>query len=566
MANSVLKKNSPPRRWLHHSRSRFDSEERGGKLVGSRAQRVVALQGGFDLRAIAAPDRPPAVSRQSCPRQSPVVLSPPLTVASAVRRWPVEHFTKCRAPRPAATALLAAVALAAGGCAAGAWLESPSEVDLPLDRPVSGYPTAIRASLNDDAPPASAASPDTAAGLPAPSPPAAARPPALFPETAPAEQPGQRIQPPIQAAHQRFDHTQPLTPLAVVPPQYVRSAATPAATAAPAQPAQPPAAAEFAPLTVTVPAAVVNAIQPAGANLPGFAASAPVLPLGTLQPQAAPANAPVASISASASAASTGDTSAGSFQQIDLPAERQARIDRAQAELIDALETDIRSRRSQVSSDDALPRLEQQLRIAYLASNRLDEGVASVDSLEPAQREAFKHLMFGLGIWMSPDESRRAALRSAKVLHSLREAATELAAASKLEVRTVVFCERVDNFGWYSEFPRKEFQPKQQVILYAEVENFSADHKGPAGYETELQGSYEIFDSGGQLVTSRQLPADKEICRNYRRDYFLAYKIYLPDELSPGRYRLELTIEDLKARGKYQGRKLGEGIIEFTIR
>jgi hypothetical protein len=117
---------------------------------------------------------------------------------------------------------------------------------------------------------------------------------------------------------------------------------------------------------------------------------------------------------------------------------------------------------------------------------------------------------------MSPDESRRAALRSAKVLHSLREATTELAVASKLEVRNVAFCERVDNFGWYTEFARKEFQPKQQVILYAEIENFSAEHKAPAGYETELQGSYEIFDSSGQLVTSRQLPADKEICSQRR--------------------------------------------------
>ena len=40
----------------------------------------------------------------------------------------------------------------------------------------------------------------------------------------------------------------------------------------------------------------------------------------------------------------------------------------------------------------------------------------------------------------------------------------------------------------------------------------------------------------------------------------------MPDNLSPGRYRLELTVEDLKARGKYQGRKLGDGMIEFTIR
>jgi hypothetical protein len=234
--------------------------------------------------------------------------------------------------------------------------------------------------------------------------------------------------------------------------------------------------------------------------------------------------------------------------------------------LIEALEAEIRQRRGDSTSDEELPRLEQQLRLAYVASGRMEDAVAAIESLDLSQREAYKDLMFGLGVWLSPDEARRASLRSAKVLRSLRDATSDLAAASKLEVRNLVFCERVDHFGWYSEFPRKEFQPKQQVILYAEVDNFAAEQKGPAGYETELQGSYEILDSSGQIVASRQLQLDKEICRNYRRDYFLAYRIYMPDNLPPGRYRLELTVEDLKARSKYQGRKLGDGMIEFTIR
>jgi hypothetical protein len=300
--------------------------------------------------------------------------------------------------------------------------------------------------------------------------------------------------------------------------------------------------------------------------LPGFESSAAGLLSVWQPPQTVAAALPVVSAAVPiANSAANGEEKAA-YDKHDSPSERQAQLDRAHTELIDALEGEIRQRRGASPSDEELPRLEQQLRLVYLASGRIDEAVAAVESLDVPQREAYKDLMFGLGIWLSPDEARRPPLRSAKVLHSLRDATGELAAASKLELRNLVFCERVDHFGWYGEFPRKEFQPKQQVILYTEVENFAAEHKGPAGYETELQGSYEIYDSSGQIVASRQLQLDKEVCRNYRRDYFLGYKIYMPENIAPGRYRLELTVEDLKARGKYQGRKLGEGMIEFTIR
>jgi hypothetical protein len=241
-------------------------------------------------------------------------------------------------------------------------------------------------------------------------------------------------------------------------------------------------------------------------------------------------------------------------------------LESARSEFIAALETEIRERREANPKDEELPRLEQDLRLAYLVSDRLDDAVTVIESLDEPQREAFKQLMFGLGVWLSPDESRRAPLRTAKVLHSLRDATTQLSAGSKLELRRIAFCERVESFGAFTEFPRNEFQPKQQVILYVELDNFTAERKSPSAFETELQGSYQILDSSGQIVADKKLETDKGLCRNYRRDYFLAYRLYMPDAIPPGRYRLELTIEDLKARNQYPGRKFGDGVIEFTIR
>jgi len=221
-----------------------------------------------------------------------------------------------------------------------------------------------------------------------------------------------------------------------------------------------------------------------------------------------------------------------------------------------------------------------------------EEAVRQIEALEGPERDAFAHLLMGLATWMNADEARRPTLRNAKIVREIRDAAAELAAASKLDVRNLAFCEKVESYGWYKEFSRSQFKPKQQVILYAEVENFSALRIADDSFETELQGSYQIFDSRGSLVDERELPLDKEVCRNYRRDYFLTYLIYLPDGLSSGNYRLELTVEDKKgsaahqertpnrsekkedklvakspsSASSYKGRKLGTGTIEFTIK
>jgi hypothetical protein len=416
----------------------------------------------------------------------------------------------------------AALIVIASGCAGGGLLDrSIVDAELPVHSPANPYPTAIRN--------ASAQGPTSTAASNASS------------------------QKPATEAHPRHDPPQPLvTPLAVIPPELVRA---PPTTAKAIQPAANDARQTLVDLTPAMnwsPPSVTQQINADTANT--FAAAAAN---ASMIASSRPSVGPIVSVSA---------TEMETTAKNESLSDRRQQIEQARTALVEALEVEIKHRRSESTSDEELPRLEQQLRLAYVSAGRLDDAVSGVESLDAMQREAYKNLMFGLGIWLSPDESRRPPLRSAKVLHSLRDATTELAAAGKLEVKNLVFCERVDHFGWYSEFPRKEFQPRQQVILYAEVENFTAEQKGGTGYETELQGSYVILDSGGQEVASRQLQLDKEVCRNHRRDYFLAYRLYMPEGISPGRYRLELTVEDLKARGKYQGRKLGEGVIEFAIR
>lgn len=271
-------------------------------------------------------------------------------------------------------------------------------------------------------------------------------------------------------------------------------------------------------------------------------------------------------------------------------AERLSALMKQRSEFLSALKEEVNRRRSSTEDDEELTRLEKELRLVQLAGEQPEEAVRQIEALDGPEREAFAHLLMGLATWMNADEALRPTLRNAKIVREIRDAAAELAAASKLDVRNLALCEEVKSYGWYTEFSRNQFKPKQKVILYAEVENFTAIRIADGSYETELQGSYQIFDGGGNLVDERELPLDLEQCRNYRRDYFLTYVIYLPDGLSSGNYRLELTIEDKKgsaahqepvvrrgtkedklvktpsAASSYKGRKLGTGTIEFTIK
>ena len=81
----------------------------------------------------------------------------------------------------------------------------------------------------------------------------------------------------------------------------------------------------------------------------------------------------------------------------------------------------------------------------------------------------------------------------------------------------------------------------------------------PDGFETELQGGYQVFDPAGRRMADHELPLDKQICRNRRRDYFIAYRVYMPKNIPPGPYRLQLTIEDIR------GQKFGQASIDFEI-
>lgn len=199
-------------------------------------------------------------------------------------------------------------------------------------------------------------------------------------------------------------------------------------------------------------------------------------------------------------------------------------------------------------------------RLLALALGDREKMTSSVEGLPPHEQEYLKYqlnaILDAIDLSGNPVSSRRWSL----VMLNQRKAHEQLATLSNLEVSSLAFCTSVESFGVSERFPKYQFTPDQEVLLYCEVDNFVSERsKDGKGFETQLQGSYEIVDSGGKRVADQSLPMDTHICRNLRRDYFIAYRVYMPQNISPGSYSLRLTIEDIK------GRKFGQSEVAFQI-
>ncbi len=212
------------------------------------------------------------------------------------------------------------------------------------------------------------------------------------------------------------------------------------------------------------------------------------------------------------------------------------------------------------SSDESL-RVSQEvtLRMLYVAQRRLDDAMRDIEGLSKHEQEYIHHQMMALYEASNPDASPVRSRHWTLVMNSQREATHHLAAASNLEVRSAAFCTDVDGYGMLKKFSRYQFTPDQDVLLYCEIDNVAAEQV-KNGFESQLQGSYEIRDSQGHRISEQLLPMEPEVCQNHRRDYFIVYKIYMPQQIAPGNYQLRLTIEDMKAR------KFGQVQLDFDIK
>lgn len=212
------------------------------------------------------------------------------------------------------------------------------------------------------------------------------------------------------------------------------------------------------------------------------------------------------------------------------------------------------------STSDPSLSLAMRKKVFLLAAGDAGAASAPPEELTAAEKEYWKHLMRVLELSVKLGDHPRRDRQAALVGRELREAAAELESASVLDLQNAALCSSVQAFGNYVEFESTTFKPNDEVILYVELQNFASRERADGkAFETEFQGTYQILDAAGKRVADHDLSIEHGVCRQRRRDYFLAYRIHMPKSASDGAYTLQLTLED-KISGKF-----GQTTLKFSI-
>jgi hypothetical protein len=242
-----------------------------------------------------------------------------------------------------------------------------------------------------------------------------------------------------------------------------------------------------------------------------------------------------------------------------VPASYDPRGPRSWQEDLSAVIAAMESRLREEPGSEAEIAEHARLRLLCLVANRRNDALRPIPAVDASMADFWSKELYGLDVLLDAQRVPRTARRAAEARHHLGDALVSLGESAALEVRGLAFCREVQSYGSVKRFDKYEFTPGQQLLLYAEVENFTSEETSK-GFHTLLKSSYQIFDAGGRRVSEQEPTTIEEYCENPRRDYFIGCGFQLPERIYPGRHTLKLTIEDVN------GQKIGESSIDFTIR
>lgn len=184
------------------------------------------------------------------------------------------------------------------------------------------------------------------------------------------------------------------------------------------------------------------------------------------------------------------------------------------------------------------------LRQLYLLTDRQERALTAIPGIEPADQEFWQQVFWGMANYLDVQHIPRPQDRATQTIAQMNTAVRRLQEQADLQIRNVAFCRQIQYYGNYDRFPRDEFRPGQEVLVYAEVDNFKSEPTADGQYRTLLRSSIELLSPNGEVRKQIDFPATEDLCRNYRRDYFHNYQFTIPDRLPLGPHTLKVTIFD----------------------
>lgn len=197
-------------------------------------------------------------------------------------------------------------------------------------------------------------------------------------------------------------------------------------------------------------------------------------------------------------------------------------------------------------------RLEGKLELLRLLPVELDET-------QQQYMEALTDLLHTTGQQQPQD-----VYAAGQTLERLKNAVSYMEQIASLKIVNTTFCNKVIGFGQFTPIDTMTLEAGQQILVYCEIENHSAQPKiidGQSLFSTRLSGSFIVYDSNQVAVQQDSFPVVEDLARQRRQDFYMHIPLTL-DQLPPGQYTYQLMVDDV---GGQKSASLPDPI-QFTVK
>ena len=99
----------------------------------------------------------------------------------------------------------------------------------------------------------------------------------------------------------------------------------------------------------------------------------------------------------------------------------------------------------------------------------------AIESLPEKEQEFWQTMMLAMEAYRGRNDTGDRSEQLTETLDYLRNASRQLQPLSKMKIRRMNFCNRIDGFGTFNVFPSSDFNAGQPLLLYSEIENYKSE-------------------------------------------------------------------------------------------